>query len=334
MSEPTAGTTRVVVLDDWQRFFTDSPRLERLRERAEVTVHTDRAPSREALVERLAEADVVITNRERTRFDAELFAALPRLRLVAQTGDGTPNIDLAAAAARGVQVANTPGASTTAMVELTIGLMVAWLRRFAEQEQALRAGEWPRPDGLGLFGKTLGIVGFGRLGRATSRAALFFGMRVVAWSRRLTPAAATAAGIEYRDLGSLLAESDVVSLHVRLTPETRAMITAEHLARMKPSALFVNTARGAIVDEAALAEALRAGRLAGAALDVYEQEPLPVDSPLRSLPNVLLTAHCGGMTDTAFDQFVAGCVENVLAFLDSGRPLNPVQAPVALPDGG
>jgi phosphoglycerate dehydrogenase-like enzyme len=156
---------------------------------------------------------------------------------------------------------------------------------------------------------------------------------VLVWSRSLTPGLADAAGCEYRGLNDLLAESDIVSLHLRLTPETRGTIGTAQLARMKPTALLVNTARGAIVDEAALVAALRDGRIAGAALDVYEHEPLPPDHPLRSCSNALLTAHCGGLADTAFDQFVAGCVENVLSFLESGRPAHPVASPASSGDG-
>jgi phosphoglycerate dehydrogenase-like enzyme len=320
--------TELVVLDDWNGHFAGSAQLDRLRPLANVTIHADRAPSRQALLERLAGAAIVITNRERTALDAELFAALPDLRLVAQTGDGTPNIDLAAATAHGVQVANTPGGSTSSVVELVVGMLIALARGFSAQERALRAGAWPTNDGLGLEGKAVGVVGFGRLGRAVTRAVLPFGVRVLAWSPSLTPELAGESGAEYRPFDGLLRESDVVTLHVRLNAGSRGLIGARELAQMRPSALLINTSRGPIVDEGALIGALRSRRIAGAALDVYDEEPLPAEHPLRRCETALLTAHCGGRTDTSYANFVRGCVDNVVSFLEQGRAVHLVNRDV------
>jgi phosphoglycerate dehydrogenase-like enzyme len=320
---------RIVVLDDWNEAFSASPAVDRVRERADLEIHTDVAPSRAATVERLAGAQVVVANRGRTAFDGELFGSLPDLRLLAQTGDGVHHIDVAAATANGVLISVAPGGSTAAMVEFTIGMIIAMLRRFAQQDRALRAGQWPNWIGQELDGKTLGVVGLGRLGSRVARVAQAFGMRVLASGLTLTEERARAAGVEYRDLDALFSESDVVSIHLALSERSRGVITAAHLARMKPTAVLINTARGPIVDEGALVGALKSRRIAGAALDVYNEEPLPPDHPLLSCENTLLTAHCGWVTDNTYDAFISGVVENIEAYLD-GRPrnvLNPEAAP-------
>lgn len=319
---------RVVVLDDWNDAYAAAEPIARLRQRAEVVIYTDRAPSRSATLERLAGADVVVANRERTRFDADLLNALPSLKLIAQTGDGIPHIDLATATANGVLVSVTPGGSTASMAELTIGMMIAVMRRFAEQDRALRAGQWPNWVGQELEGKTLGIVGLGKIGRRVARIAQALGMRVLASGLTLTEERARQEGVEYRSLDDLFAESDVVSIHLRLSERTRGLITAAHLARMKPTAVLINTARGPIVDEGALIGALRSHRIAGAGLDVYDQEPLPPDHPLLSCETALLTAHCGWVTDGTYRRFIAGVVENIEAFME-GKPRNVVNPEAA-----
>jgi D-3-phosphoglycerate dehydrogenase / 2-oxoglutarate reductase len=325
----TGSRPRVVILDDWNQAYGASPQVARLRERAEVVIHTDAAPAMAATLERLAGAQIVVGNRERTRFDAKFFGALPDLALLAQTGDGVQHIDLAAATANGVLVSVTPGGSTAAMVELTIGMMIAVLRRFAEQDRAIRAGQWPLWIGQELDGKTLGVVGLGRLGSRVANVARSFGMRVLAAGPTLTLERAQAAGLEFRDLETLMAESDVVSIHVRLSDRTRGLITASHLAKMKPTAVLINTARGPVVDEGALIGALRSRRIAGAALDVYDREPLPANHPLLSCETALLTGHCGWVTDNTYERFISGIVENIEVFLD-GQPrhvMNPEAAP-------
>jgi phosphoglycerate dehydrogenase-like enzyme len=321
--------TRVVILDDWNEAYGASAPIARLRQRAEVTIDTGHAPSQAGVADRLAGTEIVVGNRERTAFGADFFQSARDLKLLVQTGDGVQHIDLPAATAAGVLVSVTPGGSTASMVEFTIGMIIGAMRRVAEQDRALRAGHWPLWIGKELDGKTLGVVGLGRLGSRVAKTAQFFGMRVVASGLTLTPERAAAEGVEYRDLDSLLPESDVVSIHLKLSDRTRGLITASHLAKMKPSAVLVNTARGPIVDEGALVGALRSGRIAGAALDVYDQEPLPPDHPLLSCETALLTAHCGWVTDRTYDRFISGVVENIESYLD-GRPLhvmNPEAAP-------
>ena len=319
---------RVVVLDDWNDVYGSSPHVERLQQRAEVAIYTDPAPSEDTTLQRLAGAAIAVANRERTRFGAALLEALPDLELIAQTGDGVQHIDVKAATACGVLISTTPGGSTTGMVELTIGMMIAAMRRFAEQDRALRAGNWPLWVGQSLEGKTLGIVGLGRIGKTVARAAQSFGMRVLASGISLTPERAQESGVEYRDLDDLFAESDVVSIHLKLSDRSRGLITAAHLSKMKPTAVLVNTARGPIVDEGALVGALKSRRIAGAALDVYDQEPLPPDHPLLSCETALLAAHCGWVTDTSYERFISGIVENIESYLD-GQPQHVVNPEAA-----
>jgi phosphoglycerate dehydrogenase-like enzyme len=326
----THAHPKVVVLDDWNNAFATSPHTNRLREQAEVTVYPDPAPSRAALLERLAGARAVICNRERTRFPADLLRALPDLKFISQTGGGAAHVDLPAATARGILVSVTSHGTGAGVVELTIGLMIATMRRFLEQDRALRAGRWPPLVGQELETKTLGIVGLGHLGTKVANVAQVLGMRVLAAGLTLTPKRAREAGAEFRDLESLFAESDVISIHLKLSEQTRGLIGAGLLAKMKPTAVLINTARGPIVDEGALVGALRSRRIAGAGIDVYDQEPLLENHPLLSCETALLTAHCGWVTDRTYDRYLSGAIENVEAFLRDGRPspvLNPEVAP-------
>lgn len=324
---------RVVIPDDWNGAFDISSEVAELRKRAEVVVVRERSPR---LWDELRQAEIAVGQRERTRFSAEQLAEMPRLRMIAQIGGpDVPHIDVPAATARGVLVCCSMGAPVVAptevagrtaggnasMIEVTIGMIIAALRQFGQQDRSLHAGAWPGPTGRVMYGKTLGIVGLGRLGTGVAKAAQFFSMRVVAAGKTLTPERAAAAGVEFRSLEALFAEADVISLHVRLTDATRGLVGAELLRRMKRDAILVNTARGPVVDEAALVEALREGRIGGAALDVYDEEPLPTDHPLRSLDNALLLAHCGWPTDAGYATMIPQTLALVHAFLD-GQPMN------------
>jgi phosphoglycerate dehydrogenase-like enzyme len=267
----------------------------------------------------------LIPIRERTRFPASLLSRLPALEFLALTGRNSGHVDVAAATARGVLVAETAGSSVAA-IELTFGLIIATVRRIAQEDRALRAGRWQTSIGLDLAGKTLGVVGLGRIGSRVAAFGQFLGMRVLAWGPTLTPERAGTAGVTYTSLEQLMAESDVVTVHTRLSPLTRGLITARHLALMKPTAFLINTARGPIVDEAALVEVLRQRRIAGAGLDVFDVEPLPPDHPLLGLDNVVLTPHIGYVTREAYEAFFRGVVENIEAFLEGKVPprtLNP-----------
>lgn len=303
---------RVAILDDihaaWER--TDGVR--RLRERAEVTIFTAPFVDPQAL----RGFDALIANRERTRFTRELLDALPDVRIIAQTGNHAAHIDFAAAEARGIVVAQASGGYSVGAAELAIGLAIAAMRQIPAGDAAIRRGEWLVPSTPVLLGKTLGIVGLGRVGSHVARLGNAFGMRVLAWSPRLTETLAAERGAERRELDDLLAEADIVSMHASLTSASRGLIDARRLALMKPSAYLINTARGALVDEAALIAALRERRIAGAGLDVFAQEPLPAGNPLTRLPNTVLTAHIGWPTDDGYERFAAAACDVLLAFLD------------------
>jgi phosphoglycerate dehydrogenase-like enzyme len=257
--------------------------------------------------------------RERTPFGADLLARLPRLRLLVTTGMANASIDLAAARTRGVVVCGTRGLpSPTA--ELTWGLILAVLRHIPAEDARLRAGGWQATVGSELAGHTLGIIGLGRLGRRVARVARAFEMDVLAWSQNLDVDEARRHGAEPVGRDELLARADVVTIHLRLSARTRGLIGPAELARMKPSAVLVNTSRGPIVDEVALVDALRRGVIAGAGLDVYDTEPLPAGHPLRTAPNTVLTPHLGYVTSGTYERFYGDAVEDIAAF-QRGAPL-------------
>lgn len=311
---------RVAILDDFEGAAARSPAVARLAARVEVSVLQDRLTSDEALAARLGETEVILLIRERTRFGAAQLARLPRLELIAQTGGGVAHIDLNAATARGILITVTGSNSTPAMVELTFGLMVAVLRRIPALDRAMRRGEWPGVPGRQLHGKILGIVGLGKIGREVARAAHAFGLRVLACGQTLTDERARAVAAVKVSLRELLEQADIVSIHAKLTEQTRGLLGDAELALMKPGAVLINTARGPIVEEHALLRALEQGRIA-AGLDVYEQEPLPRDHPLTRLENVALLPHRGYVTEEVLAEFYAQAVENILNYLD-GRPTN------------
>jgi phosphoglycerate dehydrogenase-like enzyme len=303
---------RIAILDDIHHAFEGTAGVRRLRERAEVKIFTGAFGAPAAL----AGFDALVANRERTRFTPELLDELPDLRIIAQTGNHAYHIDLAAAEARRVIVARATGGYSIGAAELTIGLTLALMRQIAAADAAVKRGEWRTPTTPVLYGKTLGIVGLGHVGGHVARIARAFGMRVLAWGRRLTDEAAAAAGAEKSELDDLLRVADVVSVHATLSPQTRGLIDARRLGLMKPSAYLINTARGPIVDEAALVDALAARRIAGAGLDVFEQEPLPAGHPFARLPNVVLTPHLGWPTDHAYARFAEAAADVLIAHAD------------------
>jgi D-3-phosphoglycerate dehydrogenase len=249
----------------------------------------------------------VLNLRASTKFTARVLDACPGLRLISVWGTGTDHVDLAAAAQRGVAVTNTPGVSAISIAEHTMALLLAVARRIPQVDAATRAGGWPRGQSIQLYGKTCGIVGLGAIGRQFWRIAAGFGMRVVAWTMH------PREGDPMVELEELYRTSDVVSVHLRLSEQTTGFIGARELGMMKPSAILVNTARGAIVDEAALIEALTAGRIGGAGLDVFTDEPLPAGHPLTKLSNVAITPHCAGITPEALEAGLRMAVENLFA---------------------
>jgi phosphoglycerate dehydrogenase-like enzyme len=274
---------------------------------------------------RLAGAEVVVAMRERTGFDAELLRALPDLRLLVTTGMANAALDLDAAAECGITVCGTGGlASPTA--ELTWGLVLALLRRIPAEDAAMRRGDWQLGIGTELAGKTFGVVGLGRLGQRVARVAQAFEMRVLAWSQNLDPELAQGLGVEPVPKRDLLSRSDVVSLHLKLSERTRGIIGAAELAVMRRSAYLVNTSRGPLVDTDALLTALRDGTIAGAGIDVYDEEPLPPGHPLRSAPNTVLTPHVGYVTDGTYRVFFTDAVADIAAWR-AGSPVRVLDIP-------
>jgi phosphoglycerate dehydrogenase-like enzyme len=318
----------IVIPDDSPPVFAGHPAVERLRAAGEVRIYDTLPQSREELARRLEHAVALINVRSSVQFDEPLLAQLPELRLIAIVGTGLDNVDLAAADRYGVAVCNTPGENARSVAEHAIALMLAVARRIPLMDRELRAGLWEHHLGIELEGKTLGVLGLGNIGRQVAKLGNGLGMRVLAWSFTRDEARARACGAELVERDELLRRSDVISLNVPATPESRGMIGARELALMQSRAILINTARGALVDEPALIEALRAGRLGGAGLDVFVQEPLPADSPLLGLENVVLTPHAAWVTYEATERLIEAPIDNVLAFL-AGQPRSVVN-PVAL----
>ena len=320
-----SGVLHCAILDDYQRVALDCADWQVLAGDMKVECFHDAVDAPDRIAARLAPFDIVVAMRERTPFPAAMLERLPALRLLVTTGARNTSIDIAAAAQRNIVVCGTDSHPGTA-AELTWALILGLARQVYDEMDSVRAGGWQTKLGRSLHGATLGVIGTGRVGAQVAAIGRAFGMRVLAYSRSLDAARAAALGIERADTPDAVAgHADILTLHVPLTPATRGMIDARILARMKPDALLVNTARGPIVDECALLEALRSGRLAGAALDVFDREPLPVDSPLRALRNVLLTPHIGYVTRENYRMFYGGAVAAIQAWI-AGQPirvLNP-----------
>lgn len=309
---------RIAILDDYQHVALKMADWSRVKERATIDIFDDTLLDEDAVAARLEPYAIVCTMRERTRFPASLFSKLPSLRLLTTTGMFNRAIDVRAAEDRGIIVAGT-GSWGNPTLEHIWALILASTRFIVQEDANVKAGKpiWQSTMPLGLHGRTLGLLGAGRLGQATARIARAFGMRVIAWSPNLTPERASAAGVEFASTKQqLLQDSDVLSIHMVLSEKTRHLLKAEDLALMKPSAFLVNTSRGPIVDEKALVDVLQAGKIAGAGLDVFEVEPLPLDHPIRKLGNVTLSPHTGYVSDTGYQEFWGHTVENINAFLD------------------
>jgi phosphoglycerate dehydrogenase-like enzyme len=306
---------RVAVLDDYQRVAREMAPWDLL----DVDFFADHIAEDDALVARLEPYEAVVAMRERTPFDRSRLERLPNLRLLVTTGMGNAAIDMEAAAGLGIVVSGT-GSLASPTAELTWGLILAVTRSIPEEDRAVRAGGWQHTIGPELAGRTLGIVGLGRLGARVAAIARAFEMQVIAWSQNLRPERAEEVGAEAVTREELFARADVVTIHLKLSERTRGLIGAGDLARMKAGAYLVNTSRGPIVDEAALLDALHGGRIAGAGLDVFDVEPLPVDHPWRTAPNTVLTPHIGYVSTGTYERFYGDAVEDIAAFRD-GRPV-------------
>ncbi len=313
--------THVAILDDYQRVALSMADWASLGPAVSLQPFHDRLHERE-IVERLRSFDVIVAMRERTPFPGSVLAQLPSLRLLVTTGRRNAAIDIPAATARGIVVSGTATLAAPP-VELTWGLILALARHIPREAEAMRHGAWQNTVGISLHGKTLGVIGLGRLGSEVARIGQAFGMKVTAWSQNLTREKATAAGVELVDKDTLFQRSDVVSVHLVLSERTRGIVGARELAMMKRSALLINTARGPIVDEQALIDALRRHAIAGAALDVFDEEPLPADHLFRQLENVVLTPHLGYVTADNYRLAYGEAVEDIRAFLD-GSPVRVI----------
>jgi D-3-phosphoglycerate dehydrogenase len=302
---------KICIPDDAPPVLRSSAVWPELAARADLDYYDTLPGTEDRLIERIGTAEAAINIRSSVKFTERVFAARPGMRLLSIWGTGTDHVDLAAAARHGVTVRNTPGVSAISIAEHTLALLLAVARRIPQVDAAVRRGEWPRGQFVQLHGKTCGIIGLGAVGREFARLAAGIGMRPIAWTMHPRPH----PGVEIVDLDDLYRESDVVSVHLRLSPETTGFLGVREFALMKPAAILLNTARGAIVDEAAMLDALRTGRIAGAGLDVYPTEPLPAGHPLTALPNAVLTPHCAGITPEALEAGLRMAVENIWANL-------------------
>lgn len=312
---------QVLVLDDYEGLASGVPAFENLKRRADITIMQDRLETGEELGRALQGIHALLLVRERTQFGEEQLSLTSTLKLISQTGRGIAHLDLKAATRLGIAVTGTPADLGTSTVELTFGLIFALMRHIPLIDRRMRQEAWPAVAGKNLAGKTLGIVGLGRLGKQVARIAQAFEIRVLACGKTLTDERARAAGAERVSLESLLRESDIVTLHCKLAPETRGLIGAKEISLMKPGAILVNTARGPIVSEAALISALEKGHLGGVGLDVYDQEPLPAEHPLRRLDNAVLLPHRGYATVEVLRERYEDAFTNIVNFLD-GKPTN------------
>ena len=314
---------KVTVLDDYQRAFENTGAIKRLRQKAEVAIFTEKLSPEAAIAEALKGSQAIIPVRERTKFTASLLRTLPDLEYISQTGNHVYHVDMEAATKRGIVVSLAPGGNST--TELVFGLMLAIMRRIPQCDRAMRGGEWPLVLGYVLKDKTLGILGLGRIGTEVAAIARAFGMRVIAWGPTLTAERAAQSAASYLPLEEVLQRADVVSVHLALSDQSKNLLDETRLRLMKKSAYLINTARGAIVDETALVKVLKENAIAGAALDVFVEEPLPKDHPLLELDNVVLAPHLGWPTDLSFEHFADNAVTNILDYMDGKltRALNP-----------
>lgn len=317
---------RLSILDDYQGIALSMADWSGVRARGlEIAVERFPFADQDDVVRSLADSEIVCAMRERTAFPRAIVERLPKLKLLITTGMRNASFDMAALKDAGVTVCGTggPGGGNEDTAELAWGLILGAARRIAEDHAFMRQGGWQTRVGHRVAGKTLGLLGLGRLGSAVARVGLAFGMKAVAWSQNLTADKASEQGVERVEKDELFRRSDILSVHLVLSPRSRGLVGAREIGLMKPSAILVNTSRGPICDTTAIIAALKEGRLAYAGLDVYDQEPLPIDHPLRSAPNVILTPHIGYVTEENYRSSYPQIVENVLGFLD-GKPMRVI----------
>ncbi|MGH7816757.1 MAG: D-2-hydroxyacid dehydrogenase family protein, partial [Candidatus Binatia bacterium] len=311
---------KVAILDDFEKIADTVPAYEKLKARADITFLRERLDTSDKIVQQLKSFDALLLMRERTRLSDKEYSQLPNLKLISQTGRTSHHLDLANATKRGIAVSATPSDTGSTTKELTIGLILALARKIPQVNQRMREEIWPALPGLMLEGKTVGVLGLGRIGMEVARIMKAFNTRVLAWSRSLTAERAAEVGAESVSMETLLKESDIVTVHVHFNAQTVGLIGAKEIALMKRGAFLVNTGRGPIVDEQAMLKALESGQLGGVGLDVYDIEPLPMDHPLRRFDNAILMSHRGYATVEILSERYEQALTHILDYLD-GKPL-------------
>ena len=306
---------KIAILDDYQNVALKMTDWSALSGRAEISVFNDHVADPSALVERLLPFDVVCVMRERTPLPREVLQHLPRLKLIASTGSRNASIDTGAAKELGITVTAT-GYKSSPTIELTWALILASLRGIIHENNSIRNGGWQKSVGQDLSGKILGVVGLGNIGGQVARIGLAFGMKIIAWSQNMTPEIAEAAGARLVSKDELFRQADIVTIHLILSGRTKRLVGAAELGLMKPTSRLINTSRGPIVDEPSLIKALKSHAIAGAAIDVFDEEPLPAEHPFRSMDNVLATAHIGYVSESLYRTFYGDSLANITAWLD------------------
>jgi len=309
-------TYKIAVLDDYQNAALESADWSVLGQRADLTVFKDHLADPEAVIERLMPFDVICVMRERSPLPRNIIERLPNLKLIASTGAGNASIDVAAAGERGIAVVHT-GYRSDPAIEFTWALILASARHIVTENNSVRSGGWQKTVGADLRGKTLGVLGLGRIGSEVARIGKAFGMNLIAWSENMTPQAAEAAGATLVSKNQLFEQADILTIHLALSSRTRGLIGAAELARMKPTARLINTSRGPIVEEQALISVLKNKQIAGAAIDVFDVEPLPPDHPFRTLDNILATPHIAYVSQGLYKTFFEDTVSNIRKWLDN-----------------
>jgi len=309
-------TYKIAVLDDYQNAALESADWSVLGQRADLTVFKDHLADPEAVIERLMPFDVICVMRERSPLPRNIIERLPNLKLIASTGAGNASIDVAAAGERGIAVVHT-GYRSDPAIEFTWALILASARHIVTENNSVRSGGWQKTVGADLRGKTLGVLGLGRIGSEVARIGKAFGMNLIAWSENMTPQAAEAAGATLVSKNQLFEQADILTIHLALSSRTRGLIGAAELARMKPTARLINTSRGPIVEEQALISLLKNKQIAGAAIDVFDVEPLPPDHPFRALDNILATPHIAYVSQGLYRTFFEDIVSNIRKWLDT-----------------
>jgi D-3-phosphoglycerate dehydrogenase len=310
---------KIVIPDDYPTVISGTRHLEKLKELGEVKVYTTKPQSTEEIVRRIKDADIVINLRAYCKFPAEVLKTAEKLKMISVWGTGTDNIDLDAVKELGITVTTTPDTATESVAEHALALMLAAARKIPQTDRQVKDGKWIRGLTTQLYGKTVGVIGTGVIGSHFAKLAKGIGMNVIAWTFNPSDEKANNIGLKYVPLEQLLRESDVVSIHLRLSDQTEGLIGKNEIAKMKPTAFIINTARGRILDSEALVEALKEDKIAGGGLDVFKKEPIDPDDPILDLDNIVLTPHSAGQTPEVVDKGLNMAVENIADFL-SGRP--------------